>query len=152
MRFNAIEALLKLDPNAQIGFRGSLAGGLKGEHKLGLNMERVAFDGDVAFKLDKTGQYRPYSGSQGYDADFFVVSDKLAQQFGNRTFITELNAENIHPSLPNVLNDFDASMRSNPLLSRMKPGFPEFRIWNQKSMMNKALTGDTQIYFLPRQE
>jgi hypothetical protein len=32
----------------------------------------------VAFKLGKTGQYEPYAGQQGYDADFFVVIAKLA--------------------------------------------------------------------------
>jgi RHS repeat-associated protein len=83
----SLESILKLDPNARIGFRGSLVDGLKNHTKLGMNGERVAFDGIVATKKGV-----PYNGPQGYDADFFVVSDDLAAQFSKKTFFKDITA------------------------------------------------------------
>ncbi len=71
----SVKALFALDPEARVGFRGSLANGLKNDTKLGPNGERVPFDGIVATKNGKT-----YTGPQGYDADFFVV------RVANKTF------------------------------------------------------------------
>jgi hypothetical protein len=81
----SLEKILGLDPNARVGFRGSLVDGLKNDTKLGVNGELVAFDGIVAIKGDK-----PYRGPQGYDADFFVVSDDLAAQFAKRTYFKDI--------------------------------------------------------------
>jgi hypothetical protein len=143
----SIEALLKLDPNARVGFRGSLASGLKGSHKLGENMERVPFDGNVAYKLDpKTGRYEPYAGPQGYDADFFVVSDKLAEQLGNsRRF---MDAARLDRSLKPVFDSFGTTMQANPILSGMKPGSVTFRVWSEDAMARKIQAGDSPYFFL----
>jgi hypothetical protein len=109
----------------------------------------VAFDGDVAFKL-KGGRYEPYSGPQGYDSDFFVVSDKLAAQLGSsksRNFFldaADLNREALMP----VFDAFGRSMQANPVLSGMKPGDTTFRVWSQDAMARKLQAGDAQIYFL----
>jgi hypothetical protein len=147
----SIEALLKLDPNARVGFRGSLASGLKGPHKLGENMERVPFNGEVAYKLNpKTGRYEPYAGPQGYDADFFVVSDRLAEQLGNsRRF---MDAARLDRSLQPVFDSFGAAMQANPALSGMKPGSVTFRVWSEDAMARKIVAGDSPYFFLsPKQ-
>jgi hypothetical protein len=143
----SVDALLKLDPNARVGFRGSLASGLKGTHKLGENMERVPFDGNVAYKLDpKTGRYEPYTGPQGYDADFFVVSDKLAEQLGNsRRF---MDAARLDRLLKPVFDNFGATMQANPVLSGMKPGSVTFRVWSEDAMARKIQAGDSPYFFL----
>lgn len=145
----SIDALMRLDPNAQVGFRGSLASGLKGEHKIDAYGNRVAFDGDVAFKLNnKTNLYETYTGAQGYDADFFVVSEKLAAQLGNKSFIRAGNAARLAPSLRGVLENFDAQLRGNPMLSGMKPEAPEFRVWSPGAI--ERASGAPPIYFIPR--
>jgi hypothetical protein len=141
----AIDALMRLDPKAKVGFRGSLSSGLKGEHKIDANGNRVAFDGEVAFKQNRAGQYEPYNGLQGYDIDFLVVSDKLAAQVGNNSFVKIGNAARLDPSLRGVLENFDAQLRSNPTLSGMKPGAPEFRVWSQKAI--GSASGAPPTYF-----
>jgi hypothetical protein len=144
----SIDALLRLDPNARVGFRGSLASGLKGEHKIDANGNRVAFDGEVVFKKNQTGRYEPYAGRQGYDADFFVVSDKLAAQLGNsRRFMDAARLDG--GSLVPVFEAFGRSLQSNPVLSGMKPGETTFRVWSQDAIARKLQTSDAQIYFLP---
>jgi YD repeat-containing protein len=137
----SIESILKLDPNARIGFRGSLANGLKNSIKLGFEGERVAFDGIVATK--NGGRY---NGPQGYDADFFVVSDSLAMQLGNRPFFR--NAARLDSSLIKVFDDFGRTMRGNPVLSAMKNERVMFRVFNQAEMIRKINSGDIQVYFL----
>ncbi|MDQ0017780.1 hypothetical protein J2W23_006194, partial [Variovorax boronicumulans] len=140
----AVDAFLRLDPDARVGFRGSLASGLKGEHKIDANGNRVAFDGEVAYQKNRAEKYQSYSGEQGYDADFFVVSDKLAARYGNKTFINRDNAPRFDPSLRGVLDKFDEQLRSNPILSGMKSGAPEFRIWSEEAMSRK--NNDPQTY------
>jgi len=147
----SIQALLRLDPSAKVGFRGSLASGLKGEHKLDINGNRVAFDGKVAFKLNtKTGVYEPYRGRQGYDADFFVVSDKLAERLGNGKRF--MDATRLDPSLQPVFDSFGGAMQSNPLLTGMKHGSTSFRVWSQEAMERKIQRGDAPYFFLPESE
>jgi len=145
----SIEAIRKLDPNARIGFRGSLARGLKGDHKIDANGKRVAFDGDVAYVKNRTtGRYEPYSGRQGYDADFFIVSDNLAGQLsGDRG--TFKDAARLDRSLPPVFKKFGGAMQSNSELSGMKPGTPSFRVWSEEDMARKVQSGDPQYYFFP---
>jgi hypothetical protein len=137
----SIKSILELDPNARIGFRGSLADGLKNPTKLGTNGERVAFDGVVATKGGA-----PYIGPQGYDADFFVMSDGLAAQLGNKPFFRD--AARLDSSLKSVFNDFGQTLRNNPILSGMKPEPPTFRVFTQNEILRKLNAGDAQIYFL----
>jgi YD repeat-containing protein len=146
----SIEAILKLDPNAQIGFRGSLASGLKGEHKLGSNLERVAFDGDVAYKVDsRTGAPIPYKGPQGYDADFFIVSEKLASEpiFAGERYRDVLDFDR---SLKTTFSSMRTSMAQNPALSGMKVGNPEFIIRTPAETAKLLSKSDSQYYFLKR--
>ena len=140
----SVKALLALDPEARVGFRGSLANGLKNDTKLGPNGERVPFDGVVA---TKNGQ--PYTGPQGYDADFFVVSDNLATRLGNKPFFR--NAVRLDTSLNGVFGDFGTGLQSNPLLSGMKVEPPTFRVFTSTEIQKKLNAGDAQIYFIPGQ-
>ena len=135
----SIEAILRLDPNARIGFRGSLTDGLKGEHKIDAKWNRVAFDGNVAYKLDnKTRRYEAYDGPQGFDVDFSIVSDKLAarldakyprmKRFRDAALLEDgpltLSIERLNGDLQNVPG--------------MKRGLPQFRIFTEQEMARKS--------------
>lgn len=137
-----LEAIRKLDPNARVGFRGSLASGLKNDTKLGPNGERVPFDGLVSTKNGKT-----YNGPQGYDADYFIVSDKLADQLGNKRFMDAADLPG-NP-LGSDLRGFNKALRSDPSLSGMKPGKPQFRVFSEEDMAGKISPDDPQYYFIP---
>lgn len=139
-----MRAILALDPEAQVGFRGSLANGLKNDTKLGPNGERIAFDGVVA---TKNGM--PFAGRQGYDADFFVVSENLAAQLGNKPFFR--NAARLDSSLNEIFGDFGTALKSNPLLSGMKVESPTFRVFSSTEIQKKLVVRDSQIYFIPGQ-
>lgn len=134
----SIASILRLDPNARIGFRGSLVDGLKNETKLGVNGERVAFDGTVATKNGK-----PYTGPQGYDADFFVVSDDLAAQFSKKTFFKDVTK--LDGSLKGTFQEFGNTMQRNPILGGMKTELPSFRVYTTAEMAKKS---GSQYYFL----
>ncbi|MDR6393760.1 hypothetical protein [Herbaspirillum seropedicae] len=134
----SLESILRLDPNARVGFRGSLVDGLKNETKLGMNGERVAFDGIVATKDGK-----PYTGPQGYDADFFVVSDELAAQFAKKTFFR--NIATLDGTVKDAIQEFGNAMQRNPILGGMKTELPSFRIYTTAEMAKKS---GSQYYFL----
>ena len=140
----SVNALMALDPEAQVGFRGSLATGLKNETKLGLNGERVAFDGFVSTKNGA-----PYTGPQGYDADFFVVSDKLAADLGNKSFFRD--AADLNASLGETFESLGQSMQSSPIFNGMKTETPTFRVFNSLEIQKKLKAGDAQIYILREQ-
>jgi hypothetical protein len=137
----SVRRILALDPEARIGFRGSVASGLKHSGKRGPNGERVAFDGVV---VTKNGL--PYHGKQGYDADFFVVSDKLADQIGSGLFFRDVSELDV--SLKGVFKDFGTSLRSNPLLTGWKAETPTFRVFTSRELERKLAVGDPQIYFI----
>lgn len=139
----SVKALLALDPEARIGFRGSLANGLKNDSKLGPGGERVAFDGFVETKNGK-----PYTGPQGYDADFFLVSDSLAAQLGNKPFFR--NAARLDNSLNGIFEDFGAALQSDQILRGMKVEPPTFRVFTSAEIQQKLRAGDAQIYFIPK--
>jgi hypothetical protein len=144
----ALEAIWLIDSEAQIGFRGSLAGGVKGPHKLGPDKGAVAFDGEVAFKLDKaTNTYKPYNGPQGYDADYFIVSDKLAS---NPVFAGQRyrNVLDLDKSLGSTFGSTHHSMLRNPVLSRMKADPLEFIIRTEAETAKLLGKSDAQYYFL----
>jgi hypothetical protein len=138
---SSIKSILELDSAAFVGFRGSLADGLKNPTKLGANGERIAFDGVVATKNGVS-----YAGPQGYDADFFVVSDNLAGQLGNKPFFR--NVARLDSSLNSIFDDFGRSLQSNSILNGMKPESATFRVFTHAEMLKKLNAGDAQIYFL----
>jgi hypothetical protein len=140
----SVKAILALDPEAQVGFRGSLANGLKNDTKLGHNGERVPFNGIVA---TKNGE--PFTGQQGYDADFFVVSDNLAAQLGNKPFFR--NVARLDTSLKGTFGEFGTALQSDPLLSGMKVEPPTFRVFTNREIQMKLDASDAQIYFIPEQ-
>jgi len=139
----SLKAILSLDSEAQVGFRGSLANGLKNDTKLGPNGERVAFDGVVATKNGK-----PFTDQQGYDADFFVVSDNLAAKLGNKPFFR--NVARLDSALNGVFDDFGVALEADPLLGGMKVEPPTFRVFTSAEIQKKLNSGDSQIYFIPR--
>ncbi|KQO16495.1 hypothetical protein ASF11_10030 [Acidovorax sp. Leaf76] len=134
----SLQSIWKLDPNARIGFRGSLVDGLKNDTKRGLNGERVAFNGTVATKKGK-----PFTGAQGYDADFFVVSDDLADQFSRKTFFRDI--AKLDGSLKGTFQKFGNTMQSNTTLGGMKAELPTFRIYTTDEIAKKS---GSQYYFL----
>ncbi len=136
-----LQAIRTLDPNARVGSRGSLASGLKNETKLGLNGERVPFDGFV-----KTWYGKPYTGPQGYDADYFIVSDNLADRLGRQRFMDATRLKD--PALRMSLNAFGDALRSNPGLSGMKLGKPQFRVFSTDDMLGRIPPDDPQYYFI----
>ena len=145
----AVEAILQLDPDAVVGFRGSLATGLKNETKLGPYLERVAYNSDVAFCKDvQTGAISKYEGAQGYDIDLFVVSDKLAARFEKRAWFRSLGSRD--DVLRQVFVDLGVNLRDNPLLDRLKSEDITFRVFTSKEMSGKVLRGD-QPYYLNMQ-
>jgi hypothetical protein len=95
---------------------------------------------------NRTGLYEPYTGPQGYDADFFVVSDKLAAQFKNPNHFLDATKLN-NGSLVPVFNSYGKSLQANPALSGMKLGDTTFRVWGQDAINRKLHAGDSQIYF-----
>ncbi|MDY7574614.1 hypothetical protein [Actimicrobium sp. CCI2.3] len=111
---------------------------MKNHKKLGINGERVAFDGTVA---TKNGM--PYTGLQGYDADFFVVSDVLAAKFYKRTFFKDITK--LDESLKGTFKEFGNAMQSNPILSGMKAEVPSFRVYSTAEIDKKS---GSQYYFL----
>lgn len=137
-----LEAIWRLDPTARIGFRGSLASGLKNETKLGPNGERVAFDGFVSAKNGK-----PYTGPQGFDADYFIISDRLAKQLGNERFMDAALLPD--KALGASLIEFNKNLRSNPLMSKLKPGEQQFRVMSTDYVSRKIPLDDPQYYFFP---
>ena len=134
----SLEKILELDPHARVGFRGSLVDGLKNETKLGPNGERVAFDGTVTTKNGK-----PYTDPQGYDADFFIISDDLAAQFSKRAFFKDVTK--LDKTLKSTFQEFGDAMQANPLLQGMKRERPSFRIYSTEELSKKS---GSQYYFL----
>ncbi|WNJ97894.1 RHS repeat-associated core domain-containing protein [Vibrio ruber] len=136
----------KLDPDAQLGFRGSLASGVKGPHKLDQNMGRVPFDGNVAYKLNKqTGSYEAFNGPQGYDLDLFVVSDKLASRFKKVDWFKNLTAKD--PKLRGILESVRESLNNSHSVKGLKQESIDIRVWTKKEINIKLGKNDVQAYF-----
>jgi hypothetical protein len=144
----AIEAILELDPQALVGFRGSLASGLKNPTKVGANKERLAYDDVVYFRRDlRTGVDTPYTGRQGYDLDLFAVSDDLSSLFGPGSRFRDLskavdNAEQLTLNL-------DGELRASPLLGQYKSGKLEVRVWTFDEIQRKLGKGERPYFFNP---
>lgn len=115
----------KLDADALVGFRGSLARGFKGEHKGG-----APFD------------------PGNFDVDAFIVSDKLAGQFGSRVrFRSGAEIDGI----AGVQSSIDASLRQSPVFGGLRQDPFTFRIYTQQEIMRLQAKPDAQTFFLKPQ-
>jgi hypothetical protein len=141
-----IDAILELDPQALVGFRGSLASGLKNPTKLGAHKERLAYDDVVYFRRDVyTGMDTPYTGRQGYDLDLFAVSDGLSSLFPSGRSFRDLAAE--VKSIRPLIADLDRELESSALLDAYKPGGLKVRIWSLDEIHRKIAKGDVLYFF-----
>ncbi|SHI24362.1 Putative deoxyribonuclease RhsC [Vibrio aerogenes CECT 7868] len=138
-----IDYIHKLDPDAQVGFRGSVASGMKGEHKRfgGPDGDRVPFDGEYTHK-NKVAV--PHNGPQGYDVDLFIVSDKLYSKFPKIPFFKDLS--NIDDNIDDILESVRQSLNNNPALKGLKQEKMDIRVWRGKDIIKKLNKGDTQVY------
>ncbi|GAB2786016.1 LysM peptidoglycan-binding domain-containing protein [Dyella kyungheensis] len=115
----------KLDADALVGFRGSLARGFKGEHKGGAPFDPTDFD-----------------------VDAFIVSDKLAGQIGSRVrFRSGAEIDGIASAQSSI----DASLRQNPVFGGLRQDPFTFRIYTQQEIMRLQARPDAQIFFLKPQ-
>jgi hypothetical protein len=117
-----------------------LASGLKNSTKLGPNGERVTFDGVVS---TKNGQ--PFTGEQGFDLDFFIVSDDLASRFPKKQFFKDVTR--LDSSLKPVFGNLSKALNSNPALQGLKQEDVVFRVFNSSQIQKKLEAGDAQIFF-----
>lgn len=98
-----------LDANAMVGYRGSLASGVK-------------YEGGLPFN------------SSNFDVDAFIVSDKLAAQVGNRSFFR--SADRI-PILREAQSNIDTTLRLYPEFQGMRNDPFTFRIFTTKEWQTK---------------
>ncbi|WP_133125683.1 hypothetical protein [Xanthomonas prunicola] len=120
-----LQTISKLDADALVGFRGSLARGFKGEHKGG----------------------KPFNPGD-FDVDAFIVSDKLASQFGSRVrFRSGAEIDGV----AGVQNSIDNSLRQNPAFKGLREEPFTFRIYTQQEIMRLQAKPDAQIFFLKPQ-
>ena len=115
-------AIAKLDADALVGFRGSLARGVTGPHK-----------GSIPFN------------PQNFDVDAFIVSDKLASQFGSRVrFRSGAEIDGI----AGIQSSIDASLRQSPMFGGLRQDPFTFRIFTQQEIMRLQAKPDAQYFFL----
>lgn len=115
-----IPEIKKLDPNARVGFRGSLARGFKGKHK-----------GNAPF--DPTN----------FDVDAFVISDKIPVSGGR----FKVGPEPLHEIARDIDNELRKYPEFKGM-RKGKKGKLEFRIFREKEIVEKAENGDAQFYFI----
>jgi len=117
-----LDAIRKIDPNARVGFRGSLASGIK-----------RAKNGNPA---------RPFDPSD-FDVDMFIVSDMLRKGRGFQVGPKPVR---------NIAKDIDKRLRQLPGFEGLRGGKDklQFRIWGSEELQKKALKGDSQIFFIGR--
>jgi filamentous hemagglutinin len=129
-----LDNILNLDPQAQIGIRGSLVRGTKGPHK-----------GNAPFDPDD------------FDVDAFIVSDELAARFTRRQSRFR-DGRNI-PEINEVQSSIESSLRSNDLFSGLRkttttqtgnvmPDNFTFRIFTQKEIQKFQQKQDSQLFFI----
>jgi hypothetical protein len=117
-----LKAVGDLDANALVGFRGSLARGFKGEHKGG-------------------APFNP----QDFDVDAFIVSDKLAAEFGSKVRFRS-GAE--IPQVKAMQSSIDSALRQNPAFSGLREEPFTFRIFTQKEIQRLQAKSDAQYFFI----
>jgi hypothetical protein len=113
-----------LDPDAQVGYRGSLARGFKGEHK----------------------GYVPFDPNN-FDVDAFIVSDILAARFPKGT---PFRAGTTITEVARIQRLIDSSLRQSPTLSGLRKDPFTFRVYTHAEISDlMRFKGDRQIYFIP---
>jgi filamentous hemagglutinin len=99
-----------------------LARGFKGEHKGG-----APFD------------------PGNFDVDAFIVSDKLAGEFGSRVrFRSGAEIDDI----ADIQSSIDASLRQNPAFAGLRQDPFTFRSYTQQEIMRLQAKPDAQYFFL----
>ena len=113
-------AIRKIVPDARVGFRGSLASGVK-----------RAKDGNPERPFDPTD----------FDIDLFVVSDKLRRGRGFQVGPKPLR---------DLARQIDRELRALPEFDGLRGGKDklQFRIWGSEELHRKATKGDSQIFFI----
>lgn len=107
-----LDTIKNIDPEAKVGFRGSLASGTKGEHK-----------GDSPFDPND------------FDVDALIVSDKLAEMI--KTNRRKFRSGSKHEQLRRIQLTIDKSLRSNPIFSGLRTKDPfTFRIYSTREMQD----------------
>ncbi|PCD82360.1 hypothetical protein CNQ87_17385 [Lysinibacillus fusiformis] len=116
----AAKKIKEIDPDAKVGYRGSLATGQKGEHK----------------------GFAPFDPTD-FDIDAFIVSNKLASRFPSKTYwrsgvdIAEVNQ--IQSQIDRALKESLPGMRK--VDKRGRPDNFNFRIYTQEEYNKKIREG-----------
>jgi len=112
----------KLDPNAVIGYRGSLANGVKGAHKGG-------------------GAFDP----SNFDVDIFIVSDKIAA-------LSRLNGNfrsaSYLPQVGRSEKSIEDRLRKNKNFSGLRDEELTFRIFKQQEIWKIEKKGEKLHYIM----
>jgi hypothetical protein len=118
-----LDALSSLDPDMKVGYRGSIARGVKGEHK-------------------NHGQFDP----NNFDIDAFIVSDKLASRISAPDGFRDGGRI---PEIRNIQTEINAALRADPRYASGMKRNVTFRIYTTKEIESMRRTGDSQ-YMIPK--
>ncbi|MGM0715488.1 hypothetical protein ACWKW1_27300 [Brevibacillus parabrevis] len=118
----ALQKIKEVDPNAKVGYRGSLATGQKGPHK-----------GNAPFDPND------------FDIDAFIVSDKLAETFSKNVYWR--SARKVSDDLNQLQDKLELNFRNTLPGYRYEPDKPfTFRIYTEKEFNKKIF--DSGIEFI----
>ena len=115
------EEILKLDPNAKIGYRGSLATGIKFK-------SQTPFD------------------PGNFDVDAFIVSDAIAGKYPPRV---QWRSGEQHRNLSPLQSTIDKELRAKPEMKGMRKGEKEkfnFRIFTTREMARIEKAGEKPVF------
>jgi filamentous hemagglutinin len=115
-------AVERLDPDALVGFRGSLARGFKSEQK-----DNLPFD------------------VNNFDIDAFIVSDKLAASYPKNV---DFRNGGRYGEIGAAQQTIDQSLRQFPEFSGLRSEPFTFRIYTQREIQRMQSNYDAQYYFL----
>ena len=118
-----VKPIQSLAPDAQVGFRGSLARGFRHPGKGG-----TPFD------------------PKDFDVDAFIVSDSLAARFPRGVRFRD--GKRI-PEIRAIQRSLDSSLRKLPSFSGLRKERFTFRIFTRAEIQKELRKGDSQIYFVP---
>jgi len=83
--------------------------------------------------------------TSNFDVDAFIVSDKLAGQFGSKVrFRSGAEIDGI----AGVQNSIDAALRQNPAMGGLRQDSFTFRIYTQREITRLQAKPDAQYFFL----